>query len=237
MKLIIQFFLHFLTYSTGVHAFFSYKTFAQKQQPLPPQDCSSDQLLAAFPAFSPLIGRCPTTTHWECHYRGKIHCGCFPNRRSTVITAEITSRAQAQAENVTALEVLAEVQPGNNNTLVSLFQLNCDEGMHAGCELAPGHFECGCLQNRCTSDTKKTDIDMEALDQSALGENQEHQSSSGGDEEELVSDSATREASDFRFQRIRYPICHKIGYHIQCCSVQRKSRCYCVWSGYHCPRN
>jgi len=65
--------------------------------------------------------RCGDPAHWECAYTlfGGIWCRCV---------VDISENGSwRKEENATSVEVLSEIQPGNNETLVSLFEMECEE--------------------------------------------------------------------------------------------------------------
>jgi hypothetical protein len=119
---------------------------------LPPNPCTW--------SFCTLYGRCPPTTHWACHFHGKVWCACFPNRPSQTVLLPASPNAlllQVAAENTTTLEIFAEIEAGNNDTLVILFEYQCDEGrQHVECSQEnDAGFSCGCVDNADLGDAAK----------------------------------------------------------------------------------
>lgn len=178
---------------------------------------------ATLPSLMPFPttwARCPQQSQWKCRYSvlANVWCSCVPD--------EILNAAHEQTMNVTSLEVIAEVQPGNNDTLVSLFEMQCEEKHKVGCVSRAGRgFVCGCHQY-CG----------DGAEEEAVGDYNDYAESEVFDSEEDVEELRLVTGADFRFRRFRYPKCNKPGYHIKCCSYSGKSHCFCAGTGVRCPR-
>ena len=130
----------FLTFAARTCTFFN--SGPAHQGPLShsagPQQFSS---LASPP--SQLIARCPFETHWECFYRKTVYClcavdhGAHNSTGNPGSTGNIAAQALPQAKEITTFDVLAEIQPGNNDTLVTLFAIQCEPLTRYGCYWLP----------------------------------------------------------------------------------------------------
>jgi hypothetical protein len=204
------------------------------------------------PFFSTVYARCPRGYVWFCVHTGfgkhhNVYCGCKrspkPSQKSELSNAEFQSRRHTASQNVTTMEVIAEIQPGNNNTLASMFQIQCEKGQqHIACTEADCGFACGCHDN--------WDLDREAYGD--MDNHGEEERSEGGDSvaesrEEIPEVQHTEGVSegeegdidaiysDFTFQIYRFPIC-PVGYHFVCCYEEdcfRVCRCIPIFS--RCP--
>lgn len=179
------------------------------------------------PTLVPLPGslvRCGDPAHWECTYSlfGDVWCRC--------VVDVIENGNWRKKENATSLEVLSEIQPGNNETLVSLFEMQCEEKSAVGCvSWGGGGFVCGCHQYECDSPEDAGDSHLDWSD------HEEEKIDGGKDKgEPEFGDSRLTKGGDFRFQRFRFPRCNKPGYHIKCCSYGGKSQCFCAGNGARC---
>ena len=195
----------------------------------------------ARPFFSPRYGRCPFRLHWCCFFfRGKVHCGCCrdrikPNHGSDPVSlsyTDITARALAEAQNVTNLEVYAEIQPGNNETLVRLFELSCDKGrQHVACTQAVCGFACGCHDNWDPTDIGKDEYRDETGDaEAATRKVLEHKCREEVSESEDGDEESSRQGkhSDFSFQSYRFPLYIVPGTHRGCnCANTCRLSCMC----------
>jgi hypothetical protein len=195
----------------------------------------------ARPFFSPRYGRCPFRLQWCCFlFGGKVHCGCCPDRITpnhgsdtvSLSYTDITARALAEVQNVTTLEVYAEIQPGNNETLARLFELSCDKGrQHVACTQTVCGFACGCYDNWDPTDIGKDKYrdeigNAEAATRKVL----EHKYR----EEVLESEDSDKESSrqgkhsDFSFQSYRFPLYIVPGTQHKCsCFTTCTESCIC----------
>lgn len=201
-------------------------------------------------------GRCPWPSQWCCNYASHtifggswgVYCGCCglgrrPEASDGLSYTDVTARNLAEIQNVTTLTVLTEVQPGNNHTLVSLFQVHCDKGrQHVACTQTDNGFACGCYDNWDTScivtkeyggpdigDDYKDEGLKNGNGEAATREVPKHESS------EEVSDSQGSDVevdrqgnnSYFSFQLHYWPLCMP-GWYWRCSLISCIIRCYCV---------
>lgn len=87
--------------------------------------------------------RCPQQTIWTCklviYYSFRVYCYC---------EIQPIVGKDDKNETVSSIEVMAELQPGNNQTLVSLFEMQCEEHSFVGCiSESGGAFICGCHES------------------------------------------------------------------------------------------
>lgn len=211
---------------------------------LPPESCSQS-------VFSPGYGRCFPYYHWCCAlYRHKLYCGCCRNRKhghesATVglSHADVTARTLAEIQSVTTLEVLTEVQPGNNDTLISLFEVQCYKRQHIACTQTDCGFLCGCYDNwnfsdigtheyggvvfddyRESNDVQKGDAEPDTREVPGRKFNEELSEIDDSD----VEFDQQRGYSDFSFQTF-YPGTCPPDLFWQCCPVGcRRSVCHCT---------
>ena len=187
---------------------------------LPPDPCIR-------PFSSPHYGRCPVRFHWCCFFvRGIVHCGCCRdfklNHGSDTVGlsyTDITAQALAETQNVTTLEVHAEIQPGNNETLVRLFKFSCDRGrQHVACTQTACGFACGCHDNWNLADIGKDKFRDKTGDAEATTREVPEHKCTGISESEVDDEEIGRQEkhSDFSFQN--FPIPHCIApYYWRCC--------------------
>jgi hypothetical protein len=126
-----------------------------------------------------------------------------------------------------------EAEPGNNETLIGLFDLRCDAGrQHIACTQAGCGFACGCYDNW------DTDINMgkhegvptanykvgglERDNAEAREDVPQHRCNKHGD----IEIEQQGKTSDFKFEGYRRPSC-KLGTHLICCREGRKDVCFC----------
>jgi hypothetical protein len=187
--------------------------------------------------------RCAIDTHWACLFLTRVYCGCVANKHP-----ELGDHASAKTKSITSFEVIAELQPGNNHTLVSLYTVECGLNERGGCHFIGERWVCGCLP----------DFDLveggDGFDGSyeggkehlrelgvAVDHDTELRAEKRGREERQADDEAgegpivASPARDFSFSKVSWPRCNKPGYHIKCCPEGRKSVCFCG-SGTGCPR-
>jgi hypothetical protein len=118
---------------------------------------------------------------------------------------------------------MAEIQAGNNETLISLFEIQCEEKTHVGCVSRGSSFVCGCHAYVC-----------DGMDQAGGGDDVDEIEVDSVDETKpILGESRTIKGADFRFQRFRFPRC-RAGYHMKCCSYLGKSHCFCAGNS-GCP--
>lgn len=214
--------LIFIFWLASVAAYNPFSTFAN-QHPFSRQTDVSN-----LPTLVPLPGslvRCGDPAHWECMYTlfGGIWCRC--------VVDIFENGSWRKEENATSVEVLSEIQPGNNETLVSLFEMQCEEKSAAGCVSSGGRgFVCGCHEYNCEGSEDAGDSYLDGSDQ------EEKWIDGGKDEAEPeFGDSRLTKGGYFRFQRFRFPRCNKPGYHIKCCSNGgAKSQCFCAGDESRC---
>lgn len=184
----------------------------------------------------------------------RLYCGCFPYPRRTqdlkssleseISHKDFTARRLAAAQNVTAMEVLSEIEPGNNKTLVSVFGIQCEKGQqHIACTQEDCGFACGCHDNWNT-----TDIGTAEYGDIDINKYYEEERSEGGDtvaasreevpelkRNERVSDNDMEITySDFNFQIIQHLFC-RVGYRWICCYENCAQVCRCEPLLFYCP--
>jgi hypothetical protein len=218
----------FLTLLVSASAF-AYNPFSafSGQRPLSTHINSSNQpTLLPFPRSWVL---CPDPAHWECRYSAfaSVWCRCVVDvLASGKAKTKPKTGGWIENEDATSLEVMAEIQPGNNETMVSLFVMHCEEESHVGCvSWGGGGFVCGCHGWGCGSTEEAPGNDYE----------NDAELNTMEDEEPELGESRLTKSGNFRFQRFQYPRCNKPGYHIKCCSYQGKSHCFCAGNGVRCP--
>ena len=79
-------------------------------------------------------------------------------------------------KGVSSLEIKGEIQAGNNETLISLFHLECDKTAYAGCLSEGGAgFFCGCHERKCKDCEVKSAVDVDGAEVRGNGRvDQEH---------------------------------------------------------------
>ncbi|KAI9774467.1 MAG: hypothetical protein M1839_001700 [Geoglossum umbratile] len=99
-----------------------------------PQDTLPIAPLGQSNPLSQLIARCPHGSRWLCRASmGTMTCNCVAPHHA----------------NVTKLEVLAQLFPGNNNTVISVFEMECMEDEVVSCfRIIVRPFQCGCSYRR-----------------------------------------------------------------------------------------
>ena len=147
--------------------------------------------------FSPLYAHCLGGFHWQCNYSPiGILCGCLPD-------ASLSKNKGFEEQSSTSLEIFAEVQPGNEDTMVSLYELQCEDEEFVGCVSTGGAFGCGCHDK-----TGGGDVDFD--------------SDEGFD---VLADFGVRaqvgERTVFSFSKVHTPRCTKPGMHLMCCQIGR----------------
>ena len=188
--------------------------YSPEQQHLGPENQASNQpTLLPYPqAWAHCVG----PSRWKCRLTFfAVWCSC-----------EIDPiLSNGHEETTTSLEITAQVQPGNNDTLVSLFELQCEEKSAVGCvSTGGGSFTCGCHTLGCNGHG----LDLEGGDDSdtvPIG--------LGGHAVQEIGAQAAH--GGFQFKKIRFPRCNKPGFHIKCCTVGRKSQCFCAGNEQRCP--
>jgi hypothetical protein len=116
--------LMFIFWLASVAAYSPFSAFTN-QHPFSHQtDISNLPTLVPLPGS---LGRCGDPADWECTYWlfGGVWCRC--------VVDVIENGSWRKKEKATSLEVLSEIQPGNNETLVSLFEMQCEEKSADGC--------------------------------------------------------------------------------------------------------
>lgn len=192
----------------------------------------------AQPFIAPRFGRCVQKLHWCCFFfLGKVRCGCCGGPDLGFDTVglsytDIAARALAEIQNVTTLEVYAEMQPGNNETLVRLFELSCDKGrQHAACTQTGYGFACGCHDNWDPPGVGKDEYRDETGEaEVATREVLEHKCREGVSEGEHGNVEGSRQGkdSDFSFQSYRFPLYITEGTPLKChCRAACKLSCGC----------
>ena len=223
-------------------SFFSYPTsnHDEAQQPLVGTARLPSELHAR-PFFSQRYGRCPPVRQWCCFFvRGKVHCGCCSDRikfdRDADVAGlsytDVTSRALADLQNVTTLDVYAEVQPGNNETLTRLFQLSCDKGrQHVACTQTGHGFACGCRDNWNSTDIVMRENRDETGDPEAATKGVSEQNCRKKVSDVEGSDERTSslgQHSDLGFQSYLFPLSIVPGTQTACnCFKACRASCVC----------
>ncbi|KAH8755130.1 hypothetical protein F5882DRAFT_385385 [Hyaloscypha sp. PMI_1271] len=116
------------------------------QYPLAPLHVDLANPETKFPGYSV---RCGDPLSWRCRYISQLLCRCLlaPPELSKAKTRPGTGD-QVERDDAASLEVVTEIQPGNNATLVSLFELQCEENSFVGCVYrGVGGFVCGCHED------------------------------------------------------------------------------------------
>jgi hypothetical protein len=185
--------------------------------------------------FGQLWAYCPLNGHWKCYYSiiyTHVSCRCIgfiTQAPPDTDKAESGAGDWGARGEATSLEVMAEIQPGNNETLISLFEMQCDENTHGGCvSKGAGGFLCGC--HRWGED--------EGAEERPLRRDYERNSELKIREYDgpELGESRLTEASHFPFQAFHFPHCNKPGYHVKCCSHGGKSQCFCAEDGVGCKQ-
>lgn len=180
------------------------------------------------PTLVPVPGyllQCRPPARWECLYvlDRYIWCRC--------VGEVFENGSWRKEENSRSVEVLSEIQPGNNETLVSLFDVQCEEKNAAGCISSGGEgFVCGCHEYEREGSEDAGDSHLDGSDQEEKRIDGERDEAEPG-----FGDSRLTKGGYFRFQRFRFPRCNKPGYHIKCCSNGGKSQCFCAGNESRCP--
>jgi hypothetical protein len=244
--------LYILTSTLSSASFFSPQHYHHDstQQPqerianLPPDPC-------ILSTFSPAYGRCLPYHFWCCalHHR-KPYCGCCKNRKFAhesdnigFSDAEVTARTMTEIQKVTTLEVVTEVEPGNNGTLVSLFDVQCNKGQHVACKQADCGFACGCYEHWNDTEVETCENGGRAFDDSREGEvvqkrdaepdigevtrhkfNKESSEKNDGDAEVYQQDGY----ADFGFRTLYWSRCPPGLYWICCLINCNRTKCYCT---------
>jgi len=216
--------LTFLLLSASASVYNPFSAFSG-QRPLTPYIDSSNQ-----PYFPPVWIRCDFPRQWRCYYSillEPVHCQCvLPSNESGRAKGNTGTGGRVEKENATSLEVMTEIQPGNNETLVSLFEMQCEEKNFVGCVSSGGEgFVCGCHEWGCDSAEEGPEDDYENDAELKIMEHKESE----------LEESRLTKSRDFRFQQFRFPRCNKPGYHVKCCSYNGKSQCFCAGNGVRCP--
>lgn len=197
--------------------------------------------------YSAARARCSPGSHWACRHvgksGGKVICNCFSNghRFWNLRPGQFATHSLAAAQNVTTLEILAEIEPGNNETLASLFEIQCERGrQHVACSQTGYGFACGCHDNWNTADIASDEHGRMAVvdyyDKAATAEEiPEDKYDNGGSESENSPDEAEQEGnhSDFSFQSYCFPIC-RVNWRRICCLEGHRFSCYCAAPGNNC---
>jgi hypothetical protein len=206
----------------------------QKNTNLPPDPCHQS-------ISTPGIVRCRVNYHWCCTlFQHILHCGCclnFPSAPGSdaakLSNAEITARTLAEIQNETSVEVLTEMEPGNNETLISLFELQCNKTQHVACVQSDCGFACGCYEKWNTSDISGyeyaglvfDDFHDGIVETEAVPERTFEEGYSGKSDED-VEFRKQSSAADFSFQILNWVAC-PIGTYQQCCPVGCRTICFC----------
>ncbi|MCJ1355967.1 MAG: hypothetical protein MMC33_005961 [Icmadophila ericetorum] len=141
-------------------------------------------------------GRCPRDSIWRCWFRYKVVCGCHESDKTSLSSADATAQFFAEAQKTTSLQVLTEIEPGNNNTRVSLFELPCDKKQYVACTQTDGGFECGCYDHS----------DIGAHEHGGLEEKGEMDATSREVPKHKYEEVSEGQDGDFKFQRLRLPV-------------------------------
>ena len=184
--------------------------------------------VSELPTIIPLPGsmiRCGNLQHMECIYywkTGVVWCRC--------VSEMFENKSPGKKESASSIEVFSEIQPGNNETLVSLFEMVCEEKSAVGCaSWNGGEYVCGCHQYECDSSEDLGDCFAD------WNGDQEKKTDEGKDDTvPELGDLRLTKGGEFRFKRFKFPHC-KPGFHIKCCSYRGKSRCFCAGDEAHCP--
>jgi hypothetical protein len=155
---------------------------------------------------------------WKCflsiYYRpNDVLCHC--------VRGPIESK-RYKNENGTTLDVMAEMQPGNNETLVHLFQVQCEGDSFVGCVSGgAGGFTCGCHEHKCHECEDKSEGYEDDAEVRSMGVRD-------GDGPKL-EESRVVKSGGFQFQKVNFPRCvAKAGYYLHCNErVGSKNRCFC----------
>jgi len=105
--------------------------------------------------------------------------------------------------------------------MISLYELQCQDGEFVGCVSTGGAFSCECHEF-------------------VGGEDVKFDNDEGGDLLEGVSEEVfggrlqVADGAVFPFSKVHTPHCTKGGLHIMCCLCGRKSCCFCAGTGEHC---
>lgn len=105
--------------------------------------------------------------------------------------------------------------------MVSLYELQCQDGEFVGCVSSGGAFSCGCHELMSGGDVK-------------FNSNEGVDVSEGVNEEVFGRGMNVAERAVFPFSKVRTPHCTKAGMHLMCCSCGRKSCCFCAGTGARC---
>ena len=155
------------------------------------------------PEYSPpYFGRCPVGRFWVCtKHLTEVICWCrpvsdAPPYAATLPQAGVVDQLLEQAKSVTTLDVYTEIQPGNNNTRVGLFELHCDGNEYVLCIHRVCGFECGCYD------------DADLVDMGLLKSGCQERRQDTGKPAREIQDHRYNESQegDFGFQKFHRPI-------------------------------
>ncbi|KAI9866189.1 MAG: hypothetical protein M1813_001750 [Trichoglossum hirsutum] len=158
--------------------------------------------------FTELLGRCPDSTHWQCRSLiDAIICYCVKDKADKSIIAPHDA-------NVTKLEILAQLVPGNNDTVISLFNLKCSKDEIVSCRrVLPRPYVCGCFPEPQADDSGEGPCHEDRAPPLELRDRREPQIRQMAD-------------SDLQFQLIQWPTCSG-GVQFKCCTTKGVTACYC----------
>jgi len=108
--------------------------------PLPESSEASDA--PYLPLYLYPRARCPGQSYWGCEpFIDFVICRCFSvvERASGEVRADASPNARP-----TSLNVSIQLEPGNDDSRLELFELQCDDEDLVGCISRTGGFSCGC---------------------------------------------------------------------------------------------